>query len=130
MKIFLPLFLILVIFVVMITNCSSSEKSSEESYEKIEPAPPPLSPGTASVEAEIISVSETDGKCKIKIINILGYGSATPVLAQDIELETTLVKTIKEKNNIEKGKVYKLLLRSMEMKGEKPTNWQISKINQ
>ena len=127
MKIILPLFLILGIFA--FTNCSSSEKGTDKM--KIQEAPPPLSPGTAAVEAEVVSISETNGvtMCKIKILKVLEYGSSTRSIGENSELETKLSKTL-SKGSIEDGKVYKLLLRNNSPKGEESNNsgWQISKI--
>ena len=131
MKVFLPLLLILGVFVITLASCSSSEKSSENM--KVEEAPPPLSPGTASVEAEIISISEKEGvtQLKLKILKVLAYGSSTPSLSENVEMETSLSKSLSKNNNLESGKKYMLLLRSGSQLGEesKDSEWQISKIN-
>ncbi|MBU2494528.1 MAG: hypothetical protein KJ571_18040 [Bacteroidetes bacterium] len=132
MKIFLPYLLFLGVLVLGITNCSSSEKSSDSM--KIEEAPPPLSPGTAAVEAEVVSSSDSENGTvyKIKILKVLEYGSSTPSLAEDSEMETLLSKSLAENNNIENGKKFKFILRSGSPLGEesKNSNWIISKIYQ
>ena len=128
MKLVVQFFLILGVFVFAFTNCSSSEKGTDKM--KIEEAPPALSPGSASVEAEVVSVSETDSgtKCKIKILKVLEYGSSTPLLSGNKELEVSISKSMKEENGLKNGGTYKLLLRSREMKGQASPEWQISGI--
>jgi len=115
-----------------LNNCSSSEQSSGEVDEKVEPVPPPPAPGTAEVDAEVLSVEETENgtKCKIRITKVFGYGHSTPHISSDTEHELMLSRYLMSKNTkVESGKSYRMLLENSAGKGEEANSkWLISSI--
>lgn len=129
MKRTLQLFLIMGIFVFAFTNCSSSEKGTDKM--KVEEAPPPLSPGTVKVEAEIIKVTMNDNGSvyKLKVLKILELGPTTSGVAENSEIDALVSKSL-ENPNLSEGKVYQLLLRGGSPVGEESmgSSWKITKI--
>ena len=129
------------LFLALLTfSCSSGDKKDAENTKKeeVKEIPPPplnLPPGTVSVFGKIISVeNETvPKKAVIKIIKVLAYGSAAPVMADDTEIEVTLpdniMKNVKPEK-LSKGENCSILLRNVEKFGSADvSNWICVKFN-
>jgi PBP1b-binding outer membrane lipoprotein LpoB len=134
--------IILIIFSVILLSCCSSGdkkegedvKKTEENTHNIQPPPLNLAPGTASISAEIISVDlkSIPKKCEVKILKVNAYGSSTPVIASNSNIEITLPDNIlkeSEKDNLKAGKKCSFQIRSIEKMGsESVSNWICVKI--
>jgi hypothetical protein len=97
------------IFILMF-GCAGQVEEKQESTEKKAVKPPPptnsrLAPGTAIVEARLLSFNEEEDHfvCQIKIEKALRYGSSTKPLGRGTELklyistaQTDLIKTLSE----------------------------------
>ena len=81
------------VILVIITGCAGQvEEKQMDSAEEASPPPPPpksLAPGTAKIEAQIVSVTETDSDilCKVMVNKVLRYGSSTKPIAKGSELD-------------------------------------------
>ena len=81
--------------------CSGSKKNQLDAQDEavadsamptppLPPPPPgPIAPGSAKITAEVLRFDSTDGGyiSTIRVIEVHGYGSATPPLAPESELE-------------------------------------------
>jgi hypothetical protein len=103
--------LIRLFFVILVITigCAGQveEKQMDSKSETNQPPPPPksLAPGTAIIEAQVVSVTETDSdiQCKVKVHKVLRYGSSTKPIANKSELnlhisksQTDLIKLVSE----------------------------------
>lgn len=62
-----------------------------------------LAPGTAFITATILSVNDTDDgqdRMNIRVNEVLGYGSSTPVLASDTDLVVDVTSFFKANSNL------------------------------
>ena len=96
----------LIIFSMIFSYCVSSKKnlpqdtvSPEDNWRPPPKKEIPLSPGTAKVRAEIVSkIQENDRlSAAVRILQVLSYGPATPVLHVGSEIKTELSPSLQEK---------------------------------
>ncbi len=106
-------------------SCSSSEEH------KVKPKGEPLSPGTAQVEAEVLSSSGNEGSIsyELRINKVLGYGPSTKPLPEDVTIEVKLSKYLTSQGKKPKvEEVYNfILMNSGDTQVEEVSHWEISK---
>ncbi|MCH8171613.1 MAG: hypothetical protein IIB07_10885 [Bacteroidetes bacterium] len=102
------LYFVLLIFsvTVLFTGCSTSKENKTMSKN---PFPKPtIAPGTVSVSAKILDVSENNSRtiCKIHIIKVNEYGMNTQPIGESGEIEIEVPENFK--SNISKNELFKI----------------------
>ena len=94
-------FLLIFSVTVLFSGCSSSKENKTIPKNPI--SKPAIAPGTVSVTAKILNISEADGKftCKVRIIKVNEYGMNTKPVAEGSEIELEVGDNLKSviKNN-------------------------------
>lgn len=97
MKTFIALVISILIF-----SCSGNSKIENESKYIQEPSP---GNSIAYINAELINISavENDQFLKLKVVDVIAYGSSTPLLNKEEIIEIKLPQNEKVVNNLEKN---------------------------
>jgi Flp pilus assembly CpaF family ATPase len=97
MKSFIALVISILIF-----SCSGNSKIENESKYIQEPSP---GNSIAYINAELINISavENDQFLKLKVVDVIAYGSSTPLLNKEEIIEIKLPQNEKVVNNLEKN---------------------------
>lgn len=87
---------------ILIFSCSGNSKMENESKYIQEPSP---GNSIAYINAELINISavENDQFLKIKVVDVIAYGSSTPLLNKEEIIEIKLPQNEKAVNNLEKN---------------------------
>jgi hypothetical protein len=89
-----------------------------------------IPPGTADIKAEIINVSESGEICKLKIIEVLGYGSSVTPISPGTEIESFIPETLL-KNEAKKLKEGEEIFARISLREAREANkyWEIIRFN-
>ncbi len=120
-------FFLVTIFSMVLISCSSSEEQTN----KVKPKGEPLSPGTAQVEAEVLSMSE-EGKVisyELKINKVLGYGQSASPISENTNIAAKLSRYLTGTGKKpEVDKTYNMILAGPGKGEEAPQKtWEITK---
>lgn len=91
-----------------------------------------FAPGTAGVKCELVEVKQSGSEynCNIKIINVIGYGSAVPPIGEGRILKLNISAGALGNAKIEKGNILNLQIAAPQqgMGMQENDNWQLIKI--
>ncbi len=126
-------FITIVFFSLSLIYIGCSTAKEEKTPPPKNPIPKPaIAPGTASVSAKILSITETDGKftCNVSIIKVNEYGMNANSVAEGSNLTLDVAENLKDNNLLKVGKTVEILLKSPgdTLEGSVTPNWKLINI--